>query len=161
MSYLDVALAARAYRDGRAYRTAQFRHRHLSDQPLALVLWELGAEPFTAAAIGFGRAIADSQTVVAGEPRNRDLAFSALLRFARWFNPQFEAPAADREALGGLRTRARMAPQVLVPNRATVEMLGRLGRRLAYLPVDGVRPADPQLVRLGQHLLFLHRHSLY
>ncbi len=34
-------------------------------------------------------------------------------------------------------------------------MLGRLGRRLAYLPIDGKRPADPRLVRFGKHLRFL------
>src|SRR5207253_2441120 len=53
------------------------------------------------------------------------------------------------------------APQIVVPNRASVDMLLRLGRRLAYLQLDGDRPADPDLVRLGQHLLFLGRHATY
>ena len=35
---------------------------------------------------------------VAGEPRNRDLAFAALLPFARWFNARFESHAANRES---------------------------------------------------------------
>jgi hypothetical protein len=34
---------------------------------------------------------------VAGEPRNRDLAFASLVEFALWFNPCFEAHAIDRE----------------------------------------------------------------
>src|SRR5438105_3862330 len=97
MNQLDIALAARSFRDGQAKRTALFRHRRLVSKPLAVVLWQLGAEPFSAAAIGFGCRRQDLQSVVAGDPRNRDLAFSALLRFARWFNPRFEAPAADRE----------------------------------------------------------------
>src|SRR6185437_6636845 len=55
-------------------------------------------------------------------------------------------------------TFARSAPQVVVANGATVELLGRLGRRLAYLSTDGPRPADPALVRLGRHLRFLWDH---
>src|SRR5262245_33104438 len=37
-------------------------------------------------------------------------------------------------------------------------MLDRLGRRLAYLPTTGPRPADEALVRLGRHLRFLWDH---
>jgi hypothetical protein len=48
---------------------------------------------------------------------------------------------------------------VLVANAATAGMLGRLGRRLAYLPSAGGRLADPEIVRLGRHLLFLHDHA--
>jgi len=128
---------------------------------MAVVLWQLGAEPFTAAAIGWGARQDRLALAVAGDPRNRDLAFAALLKFARWFNPLFESHAARRETVvrgSYTSTRALTAPQVLVANRATVELLGRLGRRLAYLPVDGDRPAEPDLVRLGQHLLFLWNH---
>jgi hypothetical protein len=159
---LDIALAARAHRDGRAVRTAAFRHRWLADEPLALVVWQLGAEPFSAAAIGFGRRHSALHLVVAGDPRNRDLAFAALLEFARWFNPSFEAPATDRETVvRGTKsfTRARTIPQIVVANDATVEMVARLGRRLAYLRTDGPQAAPADLVRLGQHLMFLGRHA--
>lgn len=162
MNAFEVALASQSYREGHAYPVAQFRHRRLLAEPLAIVLWQLGAEPFTAAAIGFGTAPDSLTMVVAGEPRNRDLAFRALLEFARWFNPRFEAPGAERESAddgGDWRQLAVSAPQVVVANPESVEMLGRLGRRLAYLPVEGPRPADPSLVRLGQHLSFLHRHA--
>jgi hypothetical protein len=161
VNHLDAALAARAFRSGRALRAASRRHRRLVPRPLAVVLWQLGAEPFAAAALGWGDRADGLETVVAGEPRNRDLAFAALLRFARWFNPRFEAHAADRETFsrGDYRfTRARTALQVLVTNAATVEMLGRLGRRLAYLPTTGPQPADEALVRLGRHLRFLWGH---
>ena len=133
MNAFEAALAAQSYRDGRAYPVAQFRHRRLLAEPLAIVLWQLGAEPFTAAAIGFGTAPDSLTMVVAGEPRNRDLAFAALLEFAHWFNPRFEAPGAERESAddhGAWRQLAVSAPQVVVANPETVEMLGRLGRRL-------------------------------
>jgi hypothetical protein len=163
VSHLDVALAARAHLDGHAWRTASLRHRHLAAEPLAIVAWQLGAEPFTAAALGFGTGPNDRHWVLAGEPRNRDLAFAALLEFADWFNPRFEAPATTRETVGHRGgepdLRAVSAPQVVVANPATVDLLGRLGRRLAYLPTDGPRPASAALVRLGRHLQFLHRHA--
>jgi hypothetical protein len=53
---------------------------------------------------------------------------------------RFELPAAHPQQVQGGRpefTRGRSAPQLLVANEATVDMLGRLGRRLAYLPTDG------------------------
>jgi hypothetical protein len=161
MNHLDVALAARSFTAGRGVRSCTFRHRRLVPDPLAVVLWQLGAEPFSAAAIGWGEARARLHMAVAGEPRNRDLAFAALLEFAKWFNPRFEAFATHRETFTRGEytfTVARSAPQVVVVNGATIELLGRLGRRLAYLPTGGPRPADPALVRLGRHLRFLWDH---
>jgi hypothetical protein len=162
MNQLDVALAARSLCDGKAKRIALFCHRHLTKQPLAIVLWQLGAEPFSAAAIGYGSGSQKYEFVVAGDPRNRDLAFAALLRFAHWFNPRFEAPATHREIVrrGAMNfTRASSAPQILVANGGTIDSLGNIGRRLAYLRQDGPKPAPAELVRLGQHLLFLRRHA--
>jgi hypothetical protein len=164
MDNLEITLAARAHRAGRALRSSQFRHRHLETRPLAVVLYQLGAEPFTASALGWGDRHGQLHFHVAGDPRNRDLAFAPLLEFAHWFNPRFEAPAADRDTF--MRgdeelTRARSAPQVIVANTATAQLLARLGRRLAYLPITGPRPADPALVRLGRHLRFLANHVSY
>jgi hypothetical protein len=161
VNQLEVSLAARAFRAGRAVRKASLRHRYLAGAPIAICLYQLGAEPFSAAAVGFGSDRHAMKLIVAGEPRNRDLAFSALQYYARWFNPKFEAFAAVRDVVtkGNWElTRARKAPQIIVANAATVEMIGRLGRRLAYLPTVGAHPADPELARLGQHFLFLHRH---
>jgi len=155
-------LRADYHRSGRALRTAKYRHRRLLPQPLAIVLYQLGAEPFAAATIGWADRNERLTFRVAGEPRNRDLAFSLLLEFAQWFNPRFEAPAADRETVtrGEYEySRARSAPQVVVANSATAKMLDRLGRRLAYLPTTGPRPADEALVRLGRHLRFLSSHA--
>jgi len=155
MSHLEALLVARCHRVGRGHRTAIFRHRRLLDHPIVLALYQLGAEPFSAAAAVVGTSPDDALHLVAGEPRNRDLAFAMLLDLARWFNPRFEQPGAIRGEDG----RAVATPQVIVPNKATIDMIGRLGRRLAYLPIDGPNPADPELVRLGQHFLFLARHA--
>lgn len=162
MNQLDAVLTAMAYREGRGLRTASLRHRRLLEHPMVLVLWQLGSEPFSASAMGFGQDPDDLNLVVAGDPRSRDLAFAALMKLAGWFLPRFEAPNHDRVILtrGNWQNEvAQTLPQIVVPNRATVELVGRLGRRLAYLPTTGDRPAPPELVRLGQHFQFLGRHA--
>jgi hypothetical protein len=162
MSQLDAVLAAMAHQEGRALRSASVRHRRLLADPMAIVLWQLGSEPFSAAAAGFGQQPEDLSIAVAGDPRNRDLAFAALMKLAAWFLPRFEGPARQRDTFvrGSWRVEVSAGlPQIVVPNRATVELIGRLGRRLAYLPTTGDRPAPVELVRLGQHFQFIRRHA--
>lgn len=142
MSYLDAVLIAEARRLGRAQRKAVYRHLHLVPKPLGMLTWQLGAEPFTAAAVAWGFGPDFPDVAVPGEPRDRELAFRALTRVATSFNRWFEKDA-------------RGQAQVVVPNQANLRLLGRLGRRLAYLPTEGERPADPELVRFGRHLSFL------
>ena len=134
MNQLGAVLVSRSHAEGRAFRTTSMRHRRLLAQPLVVVLWQLGAEPFSAAAIGYGQGPDDLHMVVAGDPRNRDLAFAALLKFAAWFTPRFEAPAVKRDALVRGHWEREVAsdlPQIVVANRTTVDFIGRLGRRLA------------------------------
>lgn len=145
MSYLQTVLLASARKLGRGVRSAQVRHRHITQSPMGMVLWQLGAEPFTAAAAAWGFGPTDRNLVVSGEPRNRDLFFRAMTRLASAFNPWFEKGEG----------------QIVVPNKGTLSMLARLGRRLAYLPTDGDHPADPALVRFGRHLKFLGEHSRF
>lgn len=146
MSYLDALLIAEATASGRAQRSALFRHRHLTKKPLGMLFWQLGAEPFTAAAVAWGFGAAKRDMVVAGEPRDRELAFRALGRVARAFNPWFEGAGTER-------------PQLIVPNRGNLALIGRLGRRLAYLSERRGFTPDPELVRFGKHLRFLAEHA--
>jgi len=143
MSYLEALLVLEARKQGRAVRSAMVRHRFLTKKPLGLLFWQLGAEPFTAAAIAWGFEGQPHKIAVPGEPRDRELAFRALLEVARDFNPWFE----------------QGEPQIVLPNRGNLTLLGRLGRRLAYLPTTGPQPADPALVRFGRHLKFLADHA--
>ncbi|MDA8310754.1 MAG: hypothetical protein M0Z46_09095 [Actinomycetota bacterium] len=133
---------------------------------MVIVPWHLGAEPFTFAAIAYGSHPETFTLVVPGEPRDRQLLFPLALKLARWFNERFEAPWELRNTL----TRgtwsfelAPTAPQVWVPNEGAVTVLGKLGRRLAYLPTEerpgGPPAADPDLVRFGRHLMFLARNA--
>jgi hypothetical protein len=162
MNHFDMMLAARSFKEGRALRSSSKRHRRFVARALALVVWQMAGEPFSAAALGWGCSREDLTITVAGEPRDRELACARLRCFARWFNPWFESPADDCEIVtkGDYSfRRARTAPQVLVANTATVEALGHLGRRLAHLPSTNAKPADETLLRLGRHLSFLHQHA--
>ena len=161
MNQLGAVLVSRSHTEGRAFRTASMCHRRLLADPMVVVLWQLGAEPFSAAAIGYGQRPDDLHMVVAGDPRNRDLAFAALLQFAAWFTPRFEAPAAQRVVLDRGRWQpevARELPQIVVANRTTIDFIARLGRRLAYLTDSPQYPVPDGLVALGRHLQFLGRH---
>lgn len=146
--YISAVLTADVWKTGRARRSALLRHRYLTKRPMGLILWQLGAEPFTAAAVGWGFGPQDLTVVAPGEPRDRELAFRELTKVAKAFNRWFETPEERDEP-----------PQIVLPNRGNLTLLGRLGRRLAFLPTDGDRPADPELVRFGRHLLFLAQHA--
>jgi hypothetical protein len=152
-------LAARAHREGRAQRTAQLRHRAIVADPLGIVAWQLGAEPYTVGALGAGTCVDGFELYAPGFPLNRDLLFWEMKRFADWFCPAFEAAVfGPGELIAHYGEELHVPdelPQIVVANVETIGLLGRLGRRLAYLPTDGPQPADPLLPRLGRHLMWL------
>ena len=79
---LDAFFAGRVHETGRALRRTTLRHTHLAEAPLGVVVWRLGGERFRAAAIAWGPIGGPFELAVAGEPRNRDLYFNALVPFA-------------------------------------------------------------------------------
>jgi hypothetical protein len=160
---LATLLAVEAHAEGRAQRAALVRHRRLHKNPMTICAFQLGAEPFSAAAIAWGTTQRGMKHSVAGDPRNRDLLFAMLEGFAREFNAYFEKFYDDYEIVtrrNGREDRiATRIPQIVVPSRDTALLLGRLGRRLAYLSTEGERPASPELVRLGRHLMWCREHA--
>lgn len=159
----QALLAARAHHDGRAQPTALRRHRALSDDPICIVAWQLGAEPYAIGAIAIGRQSSGFKHFVPGYPLDRDLLFAALLGFAKEFCPAFEAyaggPCEDVIHRGEELAVPLELPQIVVPNTETIRFLGRLGRRLAYLPTTGSHPADPLLPRLGRQLMWIAEYA--
>jgi hypothetical protein len=160
---LSALLAARAHGVGRAQSTALFRHRGLAAEPLCIVAWQLGAEPYTVGAIALGTQSSGYDLFVPGYPINRDLLFAALTPFARKFCTAFEAYAQGPCELvhhrGGDLPIPHDLPQIIVANTETIGLLGRLGRRLAYLDTTGEQAADPVLPRMGRHLMWLAEHA--
>ena len=126
---------------------------------MAVCLFSLGAEPFSAAAVQWGRAADHPRRAVAGDPRNRDLPSRRCCRFAGAFNAYFEAAWATHTVHvnrnGREITEVPEPPQILVPNRESIMLLGRLGRRLRF-----VEDAPDELLRLGAHLAFLREHAV-
>ena len=159
MSSLETLQSAEAFITGRALPAAMARHRRLVEQPMAICLFSLGAEPFSVAAVQWGADADDPRRAVAGDPRNRDLLFASLLDFATEFNAYFEAAWATHTVRvnGNGREIAEVAqpPQILVPNHESVLLLGRLGRRLRF-----VENAPDELLRLGAHLAFVREHAV-
>ena len=161
---LEAMLTARAMDEGRALRTAgaaapPAARRAAADRRLAVRRRAVHGRRARLRPAG-----GPDELCVPGFPINRDLLFRALQPFAEAFNAYFELPYEQREEVTrGTRTieRATTIPQLVVPNVATVALLGRLGRRLAYLPTDGERPADPALVRLGRHLASSRRRAQF
>lgn len=159
----QALLAARAHEKGCAQPTALLRHRALTDEPICIVAWQLGAEPYSVGAIAMGTQSSGFRVFVPGYPLDRDLLFAALLGFAKDFCPVFEAyaagPCEDITHRGQELAVPVELPQIVVANAETISLLGRLGRRLAYLPTEGPNPADPLLVRLGRHLMWIADHA--
>jgi len=160
---LQALLAARAHQEGKAQSTALYRHRAIADDPLCIVAWQLGAEPYSPGALAFGRESSGFQLYVPGYPLQRDLLFAALLEFAKNFCPAFEAYAAGpceyREYKGKVLAVPLALPQIVVANDETIRLIGRLGRRLAYLSTTGQFAADPLLPRLGRHFMWIANHA--
>jgi hypothetical protein len=157
-------LAILANETGEAMPKSLYRHRAITPDPLIVLPWQLGAEPYVVAAVAIGRQHGPFNLYVPGYPLNRTLLYSSLLGFAHQFNAAFEAPAAgpvdELERGADVLEVPRTLPQVIVPNAEGLALLGRIGRRLAYLPTTGtVTPADPALVRLGRHLQWLARYA--
>lgn len=156
-------LSARAHVEGRAQPTALYRHRRLASDPLCLVAWQLGAEPYSVGAIAIGRRDTGFALFVPGYPLDRDLLFAALLDFAKAFCPAFEGymrgPCEATSHRGEELAVPIELPQIVVANTGTINLLGRLGRRLAYLPTTGANPADPLLPRTGRHLMWIAEHA--
>lgn len=160
---IQALLAARAHTEGRAQRSAVMRHRALSDDPLCIVAWQLGSEPYSVGAIAAGTKRSGYELFVPGYPLDRHLLLASLLDFARLFCPKFESfqrgPREPAEYMGETLQIPKRLPQIVVANTATIALLGRLGRRLAYQPVTGPNAADPLLPRLGRHLNWLVEHA--
>jgi hypothetical protein len=86
---LSTLLAIRAHGGGRAQRSALCCHRTLRPDPFLICLFGLGAEPFSTAAVGWGRDESQLKVAVAGDPRERRLLFPALEELAADFLPYF------------------------------------------------------------------------
>jgi hypothetical protein len=99
---------------------------------------------------------------VVHDPRDRQEFYDQILPFASWLDEEFNRWADDRDVRTNdtgkvVSSVARHAPQLIVPNAASAQLLGKVGRRLAYLGASKFS-IDPLLITAGRHLLFLREH---
>lgn len=158
---LRALLAADAYKNGRAVRSTLFRHRAIEDDPIFLVAWSNGFDPFACTAIAFGQGHAPPKLFVMSGAHDRDLEAREFGAAARRFCELFDAYGAASSLVEHhgrkLEVPVRL-PQIVIPNRATLGLLGRMGRRLV-----GIEHRDAALQgllrRFAAHLLWIVRHA--
>lgn len=164
MTTLDALLAAEAAVSGNAQRRSLVRHRHLSGAPLVIVAYRLAGEAGAPLGIMIGTNPGDSTLLVAPEPRNREM------RFREVFNPlatavgEWLAGFSEREEPNSRKPRqlpaAKDAPQILVPNRATLDFIGSVfGRSLRYLRSSDDFLIPDETVILGAHASWFSQQS--
>jgi hypothetical protein len=164
---LQALLSARAYQEGRAVRSALVRHRSIESDPVFLVAWQNGFDPFACAAIAFGQAHAEPELFVMSGTQDRELEAREYAAVAERFCELFESYGAASTPIDyqGHKLEVPVWPaQLVIANNATLRLLGRIGRRLAGAPrPSGGHPPDEATQRLLRrfacHLLWLARYA--
>lgn len=161
MTLLATLARVEAASTGRAQPLSRVRHRHLSGQPLVLIIpLTLAGDPATPVAAMAGTSRTAPRLLVVPQPRDRELRLRFLTGLARVVLDYITARQAATELVPATsrreeRRRYADAPQVLVPNRAARDYLGLLGRATRFQPTDGPYAADLSVAVLGRWLTFL------
>jgi hypothetical protein len=165
MTVLDVILQAEAAGRHSAVRRTAFRHRHLSNAPLVVCAYNLSGE--AAGPLGFvwGTDPASPSGAFAAEPRNRDIRFAAINRFAAafadWIRP-FLVLVPEHRRDGNVMMVAQATPQIVFPNSATRDYVtARLGRSLRYLGLGATFPVPEPTQWAGSHLSWMAEHARF
>ena len=159
MNPVDLLLKVDAATSGRARPRRLLRHVHVEPQPLAIAALQMAGEPYALWAALVGTDPDHRRLVVAPEPRNRDIAFHALAELAREVcavaDRAVAAPHTEIARRDGTSwARCTVAPQLLVANRAVVDLLDRLGRRMRPAGSGGQMFVPPEVNLAGAHLGF-------
>lgn len=165
---MDALLTIDAAVTGSAQRRTTVRHRHLSDGPLVIVAYRLTGEAAAPLGVMFGTSVDDPTLLVAPEPRSIGIRFRDVMNpFGAWLCDWLDGYVNDRRTIPvGRGNRRRFvevcvdAPQIIVPNRATVGFVGSvLGRSLRYLRTEGEGAVPEETVLAGQHLTWLQQRA--
>lgn len=159
MNPVDLLLKAEAATSGRARARRLRRHAHLEPYPLAVAALQMAGEPYALWAALVGTDCDHPRLIVAPEPRNLNIAFHALAELAQELCSAVDRAAADpctdvARRDGTSWARCTVAPQLLVANRAVVNLLDRLGRRMRPAGFGGHVHVPPEVNLAGAHLGF-------
>lgn len=159
MSSLTALARAHAVMAGRAEPIATVAHIPVVARPVVCVPLALAGEANAPLAVIMGTSRTRPDTVIVAQPRNRDERFEfadtfgrMLLRYLASFPAVTSPPEQGRwPASAGIAD----APQVWVPNRATIAFLRLLGRSTRFRSPQGPYPVPPTVPLLGRWLTFL------
>jgi hypothetical protein len=159
MTALTAFARAQAVSSGIAQPVSSVRHVHIARRPLVLVALALAGEANAPLAAMVGDQPDAGQLFVVSQPRNRDQRFAFAAELARTvvgYIDSYQAhtgtvPSAGR---GEPRVRYADAPQILVPNPATVGFVRLLGRSTRLRRATGEYALDPAVPVLGRWLTF-------
>jgi hypothetical protein len=160
MTLLAALGRLRAADAGRAVPLSRIRHRRLASPPLVIIPLTLAGDPATPVAAMTGTARGRGQLLTVAQPRNRDLRRVFLTGLAQAVLGYIASRQQAMETVRGNgqreeRRRYAQAPQVIVPNRASRDYLGLLGRATRFEQADGPYAAGPAVPVLGKWLTFL------
>ena len=160
MTLLATLARLEAAGAGRAVPLCRARHRRLSGAPLVIIPLTLAGDPATPVAVAAGTTRGSLQLLTVPQPRNRELRLRFLTRLAHTVLQYIADRQRSTELVPAARTRpARIrytqAPQLIVPNQASRDYLGLLGRSVRFEPVDGPHAVDPAVPALGKWLTWL------
>lgn len=163
MSALLAFARAQAVAAGVAQPVATVRHVHISDRPLVLIALTLAGEANAPLAAMVGDAPDSGRLLVVSQPRNRDqrFAFAAVLaEIVVGYVDRYREPAgAERPGGAGQRERYADAPQVIVPNLASIGFARLLGRSTRFRRPAGEYAVDPAVPVMGRWLTFFAERS--
>ena len=177
MSLLTTLARLEAVRSGHAEPLATVRHRHLAERPMLVVPLAAAGETGAPLAVLLGRDRDRPRLLTVPQPLDRERRFAFLADLADELLPYLESFGEEVETLTkesrdsetGEQTEISRelcldAPQLLVPNRGGVELLGLLGRstrfrRTAEDPDPGPYPAPTRVPLLGRWLTHLRERA--
>jgi hypothetical protein len=177
MSLLTTLARLQAVRSGRAEPLATVLHRHLVERPMVLVPLAAAGEAGAPLAVMLGRDRERPTLLTVPQPLDRDRRFTFLAELAAELLPYLESFGEQVEVLTketkdaetGEKTEVSRelcldAPQIIVPNRGGIDLLGLLGRstrfrRTAEDPDPGPYPAPARVPLLGRWLTHLRERS--
>jgi hypothetical protein len=159
MTLLATLAHLQAAEVGRAVPLSRLRHRYLGAAPMVVIPLTLAGDPATPVAVMLGTAPSRPQLLTVAQPRNRDLRREFLSALAQAVLGYIVGRRQSFDVIAETRTRPehrryRQAPQLIVPNHASRDYLGLLGRALRFLPVEGPWAIDPSVPLLGKWLTF-------
>jgi len=158
MSALLAFARAQAVAAGVAQPVSTVRHVHLSDRPLVLIALTLAGEANAPLAAMVGDGPESGRLLIVSQPRNRDQRFAFAAELAGivvgHIDRYRESAGAVRPGRAGRRERYADAPQIIVPNPASIGFVRLLGRSTRFRRPVGEYAVDPAVPVLGRWLTF-------